>query len=68
VRQQWVREALKYGARTMAEEQQQGRERAHRIGQDLFEISEPIKATEGYRIHLKIRTLQSSYYVLRSAT
>jgi hypothetical protein len=63
VRQQWVRGALKYEVRTMAEERQQGRERAHRLGQDLFELSEQIKATEGYRIQLKIRTLRSSYYV-----
>jgi hypothetical protein len=47
----------------MAEERQQAREKVHRLGQELFELSEQIKATEGHRIQLKIRALRSSYYV-----
>ena len=47
----------------MAEERQQAREKVHRLGQELFELGEQIKATEGHRIQLKIRALRSSYYV-----
>jgi hypothetical protein len=47
----------------MSLEWQQGREKDHRLGQELFELSEQIKGTQGYRIQLKIRALQSSYYV-----
>jgi|SRR5918998_4884966 hypothetical protein len=47
----------------MSEERQDNRGKGHRLGQELFELSDQIKATEGYRIHLKIRALRSSYYV-----
>jgi hypothetical protein len=47
----------------MAEEQQQAREKVHRLEHELFELSEQIKATEGHRIQAKIRALRSSYYV-----
>jgi 1,4-alpha-glucan branching enzyme len=47
----------------MAEERQQTREKVHRLEQELFELDEQIKATEGHRIQTKIRGLASSYYV-----
>jgi hypothetical protein len=47
----------------MAEERQQAREEVHRLEQELFELSEQIKATEGHRIQAKIRALRSSYCV-----
>ena len=50
----------------MAEERQQAREKVHRLEQELFELSEQIKATEGHRIQAKIRALRSSYYVFES--
>jgi hypothetical protein len=50
----------------MAEERQQTREKVHRLEQEAFELSDQIKATEGYRIRVKIQGLQSSYYVFES--
>jgi hypothetical protein len=50
----------------MADERQQGREKAHRLEQELFELSEQIEATERHRIQAKIRGLRSSYYVFES--
>jgi 1,4-alpha-glucan branching enzyme len=50
----------------MAEERQQARERVHRLEQELFELDEQIKATEGHRIQAKIRGLGSSYCVFES--
>jgi hypothetical protein len=50
----------------MAEERQQAREKAYRLEQEFFELSEQIKATEGHRIQTKIRGLESSYYVFES--
>ena len=50
----------------MAEERQQAREKVHRLEQELFELSEQIKATEGHRIQAKIRGLMGSYYVFES--
>jgi hypothetical protein len=50
----------------VAEERQQAREKVHRLEQELFELDEQIKATEGHRIQAKIRGLQSSYYVFES--
>jgi hypothetical protein len=50
----------------MAKERQQAREKVHRLEQELFELSEQIKATEGHRIQAKIRGLMSSYYVFES--
>jgi hypothetical protein len=50
----------------MAEERQQAREKVHRLEQELFDLDEQIKATEGYRIQTKIRGLGGSYYVFES--
>jgi len=47
----------------MAEERQRTREKVHRLEQELFELDEQIKVTEGHRIQTKIRGLASSYYV-----
>ena len=47
----------------MSEGRQDKRGIEHRLGQELSELSDQIKATEGYRINLKIRALRSSYYV-----
>jgi 1,4-alpha-glucan branching enzyme len=50
----------------MAEERQQAREKVHRLEQELFDLDEQIKATEGYRIQTQIRGLGGSYYVFES--
>jgi 1,4-alpha-glucan branching enzyme len=50
----------------MAEERRQAREKVHRLEQELFDLDEQIKATEGYRIHTKIRGLGGSYCVFES--
>jgi hypothetical protein len=50
----------------MAEERQQAREKVHRLEQEVFDLDEQIKATEGYRIQAKIRGLEGSYYVFES--
>jgi hypothetical protein len=50
----------------MAEERQQAREKVHRLEQEVFDLDEQIKATEGYRIQAKIRGLRGSYYVFES--
>jgi hypothetical protein len=47
----------------VAEEWQQARERVHRLEQEVFELSDQIKATKGYRIQARIRDLRGSYYV-----
>ena len=44
-------------------EEQQNREEGRRLGQQLSELREQIEATEGYRIHLKIRALRRTYGV-----
>ncbi len=50
----------------MAEERQQAKEKMYRLEQEVFELSDQIKSTEGYRIQARIRGLGGSYFVFKS--
>jgi hypothetical protein len=50
----------------MMSEKQRDAEKRRRLGKELDELEEQMKATEGYRLHLKIRALRNSYYVFEA--
>ena len=45
---------------------QRDAEKRRRLGKKLDKLEEQMKATEGFRLHLKIRALRNSYYVFEA--
>jgi hypothetical protein len=50
----------------MMSEKQRDAEERRRLGKELDNLEEQMKAAEGYRLRLKIRALSNSYYVFEA--
>jgi len=50
----------------MMSAKQRDAEKRRRLGKKLDKLEEQMKATEGFRLHLKIRALRNSYYVFEA--